>query len=166
MPADRELPKPTNGRHTPDHRFTGGRMLRPMQLMISNERRQTIPDELKLLLKQFRELGEYFSYFVTAKADSVKLSLRHIVLWVVLVAVGFVAVGGLIIIASWLLLSGIAEGLSGLFGNRSWAGSLVTGFLLSGRPLGLGTYYTLAKRNKIARERTAQKYERLTSQKK
>ena len=164
MPADGELPKPTNGRHTPDHRFTAdGSAPNATDDLKRGER--AIPDELKLLLKQFRELGEYFSYFVSAKADSVKLSLRHIVLWVVLVAVGFVAVGGLIIIASWLLLSGIAEGLSELFGNRSWAGSLVTGILLLGG-LGLGTYYTLAKWNKIARERTAQKYERLTSQKK
>jgi hypothetical protein len=126
---------------------------------------RTIPDELKLLLKQFRDLGEYFSYFVTAKTDSVKLSLRYVILYVVFAALGFVTVGGLIVIASWLMLSGVAEGLAELFGNRSWAGSLMTGFLLLAG-LGLGTYYTLAHRNRIARERTAQKYERLTSQKK
>jgi hypothetical protein len=126
---------------------------------------RTIPDELKLLLKQFRELGVYFSYLVSAKTDSVKLSLRHVVLWVVLAALGFIAVGGLIVIACWLMLSGLAEGLGGLFGNRSWVGSFMTGFLLLAG-VWLGMYYMVAKRNRMARERTAQKYERLTSQNK
>lgn len=126
---------------------------------------RTIPDELKLLVKQFRELGKYFSYFVTTKTDSVKLSLRHVALWVVLAAFGFVAMAGLIVIASWLIFSGIAEGLGGLFGNRSWVGSFTTGILLLAG-LWLGMYYAVAKRNRIAREGTAQKYERLTSLKK
>jgi hypothetical protein len=129
------------------------------------QQERTIPDELKVLLKQFRELGESFSYFVTAKTDSVKLSLRHVVLWMVLAALGFVAVSGLIVIASWLILSGIADGLSGLFGNRSWAGSFTTGILLLAG-LWLGTCYTVANRNRIAREMTAKKYERLTSHEK
>lgn len=120
---------------------------------------KTIPDELKLLLKQFRELGEYFSYFVTAKTDSAKLSLRQFVLWVVLASVGFVALGGLIVIASWLLLSGTAEGLGRLFGDRPWIGSLITGFLpLAG--LGVGMYGAVARQSRIARERTAKRYER------
>jgi hypothetical protein len=162
MRVDQDSPKPTNGRHTPEHPFTGDGSV-PNNTDGGEQAERTIPDELKLLLKQFRELGVYFSYFMTAKTDSVKLSLRHVVIWVVSAALGFVAVGGLIVIASWLMLSGLAEGLGGLFGNRSWVGSLLTGFLLLAG-LGLGMYYIVAKRNQIARERTAQKYERLPSQ--
>ena len=117
------------------------------------------PDVLKLLLKQFRELGEYFAYYMTAKTDSVKLSLRNAVVGIVLAALGFVAVVALIVTASWLLLIGLAEGVSALFGDRSWVGNLMTGALvLAG--LGLGTYYALAKRARFARERTVDKYEK------
>lgn len=117
------------------------------------------PDALRLLFKQFRQLREYFSYYVTAKTDSVKLSLRNVVLWVVLAVLGCVAVVALMVSASWLLLSGIAEGLSALFGDRAWVGNLMTGVLvLAG--LGLGTYYTLAKRARSSRERTVKKYEK------
>jgi hypothetical protein len=164
MKVNRDSPKPTNGRHTPERPITGGGSA-PNNTDDGEQGERTIPDELKLLFKQFRELGVYFSYFVTAKTDSVKLSLRYLVLWVVLAALGFVAVGGLIVIASWLMLSGLAEGLGGLLGNRAWAGSFITGILLLAG-LGLGICCTVAIRNRIARERTAQKYERLTSQKK
>ena len=158
MQVDRDSPKPTNGRHTAGHWFNGDGSV-PNATDDLEQGEETKPDDLKLLLKQFRELGEYFSYFVTAKTDSVKLALRRIVLSVVMAALSFIAVGGLIVIAGWLMLSGMAEGLGELFGNRSWAGSLMTGFgLLAG--LGLGMYYTSAKRNRIACERTAQEYER------
>ena len=164
MRVDRDSPKHTNGRHTREHPFTGGGSA-PNNTDDGEQAERTIPDELRLLLKQFRELGVYFSYLVTAKTDSLKLSLRQVVLWVVLAALGFVAVGGLIVIASWLMLSGLAEGLGGLFGTRSWVGSFMTGFLLLAG-VWLGMYYMVTKRNRIARERTAQKYERLTSQNK
>jgi hypothetical protein len=163
MRVDQDSAKPTNGRHTPDHRFTRDGAA-PEATDDIEQAETTIPDELKLLLKQVRELATYFSCFVTAKTDSVKLSLRYVVLWAVLAALGFVAVGGLIVIASWLMLSGMAQGLAELFGHQPWLGSLVTGFLLLAG-LGLVTYCTLARRNKIARERMAQKYERFTSKK-
>ena len=110
--------KPTNGCPTTDYRFAA-RVSGPEATEEVEEGERTVSDELKLLLQQFRELGDSFSYFVTAKTDSVKLSLRHVVVWVALAALGFVAVGGLILVASWLILSGMAEGLAELFGNRS-----------------------------------------------
>jgi hypothetical protein len=70
-----------------------------------------------------------------------------------LAAFGLVAVAGLIVIASWLTLSGIAEGLGVLLGDRSWLGNSATGFLLLAG-LGLGAYYTAAKREKTSRERS------------
>jgi hypothetical protein len=147
-----------NERHPPDHRLSGDGSA-PNATDALEKGESTITDELTLLLKQFREFGEYFSYLVTAKTDSVKLSFRHFVLWVLLAALGFVALGGLIVIASWLLLSGIADGLGGLFGDRPWIGSLITGLLLLAG-LGLGMYCAVARQSRIARERTAKKYER------
>jgi len=162
MRVDQDSAKPTNGWHKPDHRFTGDGSA-PETTDDVEQAGRTIPDELKLLLKQFGELGDGFSYFLTAKTDSVKLALRHVVLCVVLAALSFVVFGGLIVIACWLILSGMAEVLAELFGNRSWAGRLITGFLVLGG-LGAGTYYAGAKRNRIARGRAAEKYERLKSQ--
>jgi hypothetical protein len=158
MQVDRDSARPTYGKTPPDHRFAGDNSA-PNAADDREQGEETKPDDLNLLFKQFRELGEYLSYFVTAKTDSLKLSLRRIVLLVVMAALSFIAVGGLIVITAWLMLSGMAEGLGGLFGNRSWAGSLMTGLLLLAS-LGLGTYYTVSKRNNIARERTAQEYER------
>lgn len=157
MRVERDPAQPTNGEPTPDHRSTKDGSA-PNATDDREQGERTKPDDLKLLLKQFRELAEHFAVFVTAKTDSVKLSVRHVVLWVVLAALGFVAVGGLTVMAGWLMLSGIADGLGELFGNRPWVGSLMTGFLLLAG-LGLGMVYTVAKRNRIARDRTAQKYE-------
>jgi hypothetical protein len=119
---------------------------------------RTIAEELKLLLKQFHELSEYVEYYAAAKADSSKLSLRHFVASALLSALGLLAVGGLIFIASWLLSSGVAEFLGTLLGNRAWAGNIATGLLLVAG-LVCGVYYFVAKWNKSAHERTARKYE-------
>lgn len=121
------------------------------------------PDVLKLLARQIHELGEYICYYAMAKTDTVKLSLRNLVLWVVVAAMGFVACAALIATACWLLLIGIAEGLGALCGERSWIGNLTTGVLvLAG--LGLGTYLAMARRVRLSRERTAKKYEKRQAQ--
>jgi flagellar basal body-associated protein FliL len=116
------------------------------------------PDALKLLVKQLHELGEYVSYYVTAKTDSAKLSLRNTVLWISFAVLGFVIVAGLIITAAWFLLNGIAEGVSVLFGGRLWVGNIVTGVLLL-VGLGFAMYYTVAARRMTSRERMVRKYE-------
>jgi len=129
-----------------------------MQTDDPEQRETTELDALKLLLKQSHELREYLSYYVTAKTDGVKLSLRNTYHWIVLAVLGFVAISGLIITASWFLLSGTAEGLGVLCGGRLWVGKIIAGFLvLAG--LGLGMYYTVVKRKITSQERTVQKYE-------
>jgi len=118
----------------------------------------TTPDALKLLLKQARELKEYFAYYVTARTDSVKLRLRNTIFWMVLAALGFVTIAGFLVAASWFVLSGIAGGFGVLFGGRLWMGNIVTGVLAS-TGLGLGMYYAVVKRMIISRKKTIQKYE-------
>ena len=116
-------------------------------------------DAMKLLLKQFQELREYLSYYVTAKTDGVKLSLRNTSLWIVFASLGLVAVAGLILTANWFVLSGTAEGLGVFCGGRLWAGKIMAGFLvLVG--LGMGVWYTSSRRRIASRERTVQKYEK------
>ena len=158
MNADRNTQAPSNGKCAPKHRSNGNAST-PEETDDPEQGRTSEVDALKLLLKQFHELREYFSYYVTAKTDGVKLSLRNISLWMVLASLGFIAVGGLIVTANWFVLSGAAEGLGLLYGGRSWAGKITAG-LLSLAILGLCMCYTAAKRKIASRERTVQKYEK------
>ena len=143
--------------HMTEHRFANDS---PAQKTTTEfeEVATTLLDGLKLLVNQFHELGEYFSHFVTAKTDSIKLSLRGTVLRLVLAALGFVVLSGFLVIAGWFVLSGVAGGLGVLFGDRWWLGNLVTGILfLSG--LGLGMFYAVARSKRTFLERTVTKYE-------
>lgn len=115
-------------------------------------------DTLILLLKQFNELQEYFAYYVTVKADQVKVSLRNLSLWILVAALGFLVVGGLIVSANWFVLSGTAEGLGALFGDRLWVGKIIAGLLMLAA-LGLCTWGAMTLSKRAARERTEQKYE-------
>ncbi len=114
---------------------------------------------LKELIDDLRELAENLSHYASAKSDSVKLSLRTVVVRVALTAVGCLAAGALFVMACWFLLTGAAAGLSILFGDRVWLGNIATGLLLMAG-LGLGIYVTASCRNS-PRKRTVEKYERL-----
>lgn len=144
MMAERDSPASAEERQTQDHR--SNRDASTGKDTDDPERKDTSElDALKLLIEQLHELREYFSYFVTAKTEEVKLSLRNALLWVVLIAVGWVAVSGLIITANWYVLSGTAEGLGVLCGDRLWVGKIITGVLvLAG--LGFWMYSTMIKR--------------------
>ena len=111
------------------------------------------PDVLKRLPRQPRESRDYLSCYVAAKTDSTNGSVQHASRWMVFIAMGLVTGAGLIVIASWLMLSGIAEGLGLLFGDRSWLGNSVTGFLTLAC-LALGMYYTVVRRKRTSREHT------------
>jgi hypothetical protein len=103
-------------------------------------------------------LGEYFSYYLSAKADGAKLVLRNALFSLALAALAFIVVASLSVAAIWFVLNGTAQGLGVLFGNRPWAGSLLTGLLLA-EGLGGGICSIVIRLKKTARERTVAKYE-------
>lgn len=113
---------------------------------------------LKLLLRQFAELREYASYYAVARIDSAKAFVRSTVASMVVAALGFVAVAGLILMASWLVLSGLAEGLGTLFGAHAWMGALLTGVAALGS-VGIGVLCVVAARRSNARKRMVEKHE-------
>ncbi len=120
-------------------------------------------EALKSFLREARELKEYLSYFSSAKADEVKASVRNTGLWIGVGALGFVVLCGLLVNACWLLMSGMALGIAVLAGDRAWVGGLITGTLwLAG--LGLGVYFSVAKLQRVFRERTIRKYEAMQAQ--
>jgi hypothetical protein len=87
-------------------------------------------DTFDRLTRQFGELHQCFLSYFSARADSAWLSLRNALFRMTLAALAFVAVACLSVTAIWFVLNGAAEGLGVLFGNRPWAGNLLTGLLL------------------------------------
>lgn len=118
----------------------------------------TTSDVLNSLLRQAQELRESFATYLIAKGDRAKLSLRNTLVWMVVAALGFVTLGGLLITASWFLLNGIAGGLSVLCGDRLWIGNILAGIAAAGG-LGLGIYWAVARRMRSSRKETIRKYE-------
>ena len=110
------------------------------------------------LLRQFRELVEYFSYYLSARADSAKLGLQDALLRVTLAALAFIVLASLSVGAIWFALNGTAEGLGILCGNRPWAGNLLTGSLVAAGLAG-GTCGMISRFKNITREGTVAKYE-------
>src|SRR4051794_10920841 len=70
------------------------------------------------------EVREYASYYVKARVDRMKVSVRNIAVMAALGIVGLIAAGALVVTAVVLLCQGIALGLATLFGGRMWLGDL------------------------------------------
>jgi hypothetical protein len=116
------------------------------------------PEAFDRLLKQITELREYVTYFVSAKTDSVKLSVQQAIMWVALGFVGLIALGSVVVTVMVLLLTGLAEGLAVAFGGRIWLGNIVAG-LLTLAILGGGGFIWVRKWRKSSHIRTVQRYE-------
>jgi hypothetical protein len=157
MRADRNPQTSGNGRHPCALPSTEGAAA-PDRAEVREHAETKDPDSLQRLLEQIRALGEYVSYSVAARTDSLKLGLREAVLAIALGALAFVLIVGLSIAAGYFVLSGLAGGLSVLFGDRAWLGNLVAGLLLLAG-LGGGLSYSVARHGRTARERTVDKYE-------
>jgi len=104
------------------------------------------------------EYKEYLFYYVGAKADSFKASIRNVGIYAGLGIVGLIAAGGIVATSCVLLLVGIAGGLGALFGGRVWLGNLIVGVLVLGT-MGLGAWLMVSKLSKSFRSSTVKKYE-------
>jgi hypothetical protein len=87
-------------------------------------------DAFERLIPQFSELRECCLDYLSARVDGACVGLRNALFGVTLAALALVVVAGLSVTATWLVVNGVAEGLGVLFGNRPWAGNLLTGLLL------------------------------------
>ncbi len=157
---------PVRGQPPPEHRFNGDDAAPEAVESASKtdvpadagQQELTEREGLKLLLKEFQELREYVAYYAAARTDSVRCSVRNALRRIVLAALGFVAVGALIVMASWFVLSGISQGVGALFGDRAWIGTLITGVLaLAG--VGLGIFCAASARKNASRKRRVREYE-------
>lgn len=104
------------------------------------------------------ELKEYASYYLAAKVDGVKRTVRNIGLYAALGVLGLLAGGAIVATAAGLIIVGIADGLSRLFGGRYWLGDLVTGILVLGA-IGGAAWFMMNKLTGSWRSQTIKKYE-------
>ena len=104
------------------------------------------------------ELKEYMGYFVGAKMDAMKSSIRNVGLLAGVGVVGLIVGGAILATAGVLLVTGIAQGLGVLFGYRMWLGNLVTGLFILGM-LGVGVWIMMSKVKNSWRNATWKKYE-------
>ena len=118
---------------------------------------QAPPEALKDISTRLSELGEYVSYYLAAKADSYKATLRNLGIMAGLGVVGLTAVGGFVVTLMVMLLRGIAYGLGDLMWDKWWLGELVTAVLFLAL-MGLGGLIGWKMLEKKSRERTAKKY--------
>ena len=115
---------------------------------------------LRNLLDDFRRIRELGAYYLTAKKDRLRLSVRQAFIWS---AVGFLALCVLltvVITAVVLLLGGLASGLGQAFGESAWLGPTVLGGGLLLLTAG-ATAAVLAWLGRSFRRKTVEKYERL-----
>jgi hypothetical protein len=106
----------------------------------------------------FGEVREYLSFYLSAKADAWKASMRNIG---VLAALGVLALGvalTIVCVSTALLCIGIAQALATAMGGRMWAGNLIVGGGLLVIIFG-GAFLGSKMLASAARKRTIQKYE-------
>lgn len=115
-------------------------------------------EALKHLGARISELGEYISYYLSAKVDGIKVTFRNLGIMAALGVVGLLAAGGFIVTLMVMLLRGIAGAIGAIFNpDRMWAGELITSILFLGL-LAAGVIIGMKKLTKGSRERTAKKY--------
>lgn len=115
------------------------------------------PEALKDIGTRISEIGEYASYFLSAKLDGIKVSIRNLGIMAVLGVVGLIAGGAFVCTLVVMLLRGIAYGLGDLMGDKWWLGELITAVLFLAL-MGIGVMVGMKKLTKSSRERTAKKY--------
>jgi hypothetical protein len=102
-------------------------------------------------------------YYLETRLDALGLSIRRAVVGLALGVVGAIGAAAGLVMAVVLLLRGLAEALTVLFGGRAWAGDLVVGggvILLTAGSLWAVKAYLAS----VARRRTVEKYEHQRSQ--
>jgi hypothetical protein len=106
------------------------------------------------------EVKEYAGYFVAAKVDSLKLTLRNLVLYAILGIVGAIVGTTVLVTASVYLLSGLAGAIGEIFPEpyEWWAGRLIVSVLVIGGTV-VGVMLLMKSLTGSSRKRTIEKYE-------
>lgn len=120
-------------------------------------------EAVKEAASRFAELKEYAGYYVAAKLDGIKLSLRNLAIYAALGVVGGIAAIGFIIAAVVMLLNGLSGLIAQIFPEKweYFGGDLVLGLLLVGGTVA-AVIFGLKSITGSSRKRTIEKYENRT----
>jgi hypothetical protein len=116
------------------------------------------PHPLDGLMKHVRELIEYASFYVETRKDSVRASIRGLILKAALGVLAGIIGATVLIVATVYLMSGIAAGLGWLFGERWELGRFALAAIVL-VALGIGAFVMMKMMDRKARQRTVKKYE-------
>lgn len=105
------------------------------------------------------ELREYVSFYIAAKTQALKLTVRKGVIFLGLVIVAAVAAAGLIVTSVVLICVGIADALGLLF-HSQWAGDLVAGALVIGAIVA-GIWVVVNRIFKTSHAKTVERFDAL-----
>jgi hypothetical protein len=104
------------------------------------------------------ELKEYARYYLAAKVDGIKRTVRNVGLYAALGVLGLLVGGAIVATAAGLIIVGIADLLGRLFGDRYWLGDLVTGIIVLA-VIGGAAWFMMKKLTGGWRSQTIKKYE-------
>lgn len=118
------------------------------------EQEPSPPEALRRLQQHIEALQAYFTHFVSAKIDGMRLSALQLGMWTALGVVGLLALAGLIVTAIVLLLGGAAGGVALLCGGQLWLGQVIVGggtllLLTLGILVGVRTWRHRSRQQKV-----------------
>jgi len=124
---------------------------------------ETPREALSDAMMRFAELKAYFAQYIAARADGIKLSVRKVVLLAVMGVLGLLVGGAVLVTAAVIIVTGLAQLIGHLLGDRLWAGNLIVGVLVLGL-VGLMTWLVVRKMTQASHKATVNRYERRLKQ--
>lgn len=116
-------------------------------------------DAFRSALHQVGELKEIAAYYIAAKADSLRLSVRTILVYAVLGVLGVFLGSAALVTAVVLLLTGLSGAIGTLFNpDRAWAGALIVSVAILALVV-VGALIGIKRLTGSGRKKTVQKYE-------
>jgi hypothetical protein len=116
------------------------------------------PSPLDGITRELVQLRVLIQNYLAARRDIIAASLRQTATRIVLgVALGIPALA-MIVTASVLAITGLAEVIGVAFGGRMWAGNLIVGWTLVVLVVA-GAFFLTSRWSRAARQRTVERYE-------
>jgi uncharacterized membrane protein YqjE len=116
-------------------------------------------EALREAIAQLGELREYAVHYLSARVDSLKVSLRNVTLAVALAAGMLFAALAIVVTAIVLVCVGLAQMLAACLGGRMWAGNLIVGIVVI-LAVVIFIWFLMNKMFATSFAKTKQRYER------
>jgi membrane protein implicated in regulation of membrane protease activity len=120
-------------------------------------------DAVHRLSQGINELREYAAYYVMARSDAIRASVRKTGLYAVVGVIAAVLGCAILATGGVLLMLGLAGGISQWLGAGPWLGQLVVGFIIPAIVLAAAVFFVKRALGK-SRQRTIQRYEQRQNQ--